>query len=170
MSVRDWAQVTSGAARLFWGGNDLGHTAGPVELKMTPRLREVRADCFGETMVDAVQIGLVIEVRARLAEWTLATVRLACPLGVAGAGAVAVGPVPGTRLRAAAAELAIHPAELDDATATHDMTFPLAAATGALAVAWQPGTERLFNVTFAILPDAAQEAGEELGSLHAPSE
>ncbi len=167
MTQRDLSNILAGPVKIKIGATDLGHTEGETRLTITPRLREQTADSLGETVVDLVQVGADVILEARVAEWTLAGLQLVFPLGLTGNYYLGLGRAPGARLRDEAQTLTLHPLELPDNDTSKDVTFWQAVAAGAVAVEFSNSGDRVFEVTFRILPDLSKPAGMQLGKIGA---
>lgn len=167
MTQRDLANILSGPAKITIGGVDIGHTEGESRLTMKPLFREQKADATGDSLVDLVQVGMDISLTTRVTEWTLAGLQLLFPLGLFGASYLGLGGADTTRLRSQAAQLIMHPLDLDAADTSRDVTFWKAVAASVVAVGFANDLDRVFEVTFRILPDPAQPAKMNFGKIGA---
>jgi hypothetical protein len=166
MPQRDLANVLAGPCQIVLGGVDLGHTEGETRLTVTPLVREQLVDSHGRGAVDLIHLGTDVRLEARLAEWTLATLEAIFPLGLAGTG-LGLGRPAGARLGALAQAMTLHPLEREAADTSHDLTFWKAVAAGASTVSFGNETDRVFAVTFRLLPDLSRDAGEQIGRIGA---
>lgn len=164
----DMSQLEMGACAVKVAGTDVGHTSGPVTLTVKPIWRPRRDEKYGESAVDYVLLGSRVEVTARFQEKTLANLKRALPHGLDGATYLGEGRTPGFKLSTAAAEVTLHPLELDGEDATKDVVLRRAAAYGPAEIAFQEGEERSFEVVFVGLVDGSQDDGELHARLNQP--
>jgi hypothetical protein len=167
MAQRDLANILAGPCSLTLDGVDLGHTEGETRLLLTPLLRERTVDAYGRTPVDFIHLGTDVRLETRLAEWTLATLEKLFPLGSSESGYLGIGTAPGASLRDAAKTLTLHPLELGAGDTSRDVTFWKAVAAGAVETTFSNETDRVFQVTFRILPDLTKDDGEWFGRIGA---
>lgn len=153
-----------GACRVTVDGTDVGRTLGPVRLRVGTLWRDRRSDRTGAVLVDRVAIGTEVRVVLRLAEKTLANVQRALPQAAEGSGYLSLGRSPGLKASTAAQSLRLHPEERSDTG--RDVLLHKAVATGAVEIAYGPGTGRAFEVEFTALLDTGKDDGDWLARLY----
>ncbi len=166
--MSDLSKVQAGPVTVSVGGEAIGHTEGGVKLKVEPVLREVKADSAGALVTDLVHLGTRCEVTMRIAEWVLDNLGLAVPSGTDSSTYLGLGRAPGLRLSTVAAQMTLHPAELDGADTDYDVVLWKAVAASAAEVGFNAEGDRVFEVTFIALPDPTKDDGELLGKIGSP--
>jgi hypothetical protein len=169
MAQRDLSNILSGPCRVTIDSTDVGHTVGAAELRIRPALRAVGSVASGGTPEDYVHLGETVELDLRVAEWTLANLQVLYPVSITDSAEtfLAFGSEPGTRLSAHAKEMVLHPLERGDEDTSRDLTFWKATSTAPVEVAFSNASDRVFSVTFSMLPDAGKSAGERIGRIGA---
>ena len=162
--MADLANVEMGACAVSVGGTDVGHTSGPVVLRIEPIWRPRREEKYGESAVDHVYLGSVVTVTARFEEKTLANLLRALPHGLDGGTYLGEGRTPGQRMGSLAAQLTLRPLEAADAS--RDVILHRAAARGPFQLEFQEGRERSFEVVFVGLVDTDKQDGELIARLN----
>jgi len=156
--------IELGPCRITVNDVDVGATLGPVRLTIGAIWRERRSDRYGATVTDRIAVGTQIRVRFRIAEKTRANLETALPQATAETDYVSLGRSPGFKASGAAVSLRLHPEERSDTG--RDVLLHKAVATGALELAYGPGTGRAFEVEFVALLDGDREDGDWLARLY----
>ena len=159
----DMSKVEMGACAVSLGGADVGHTSGPVLLRVRTLWRPRREEKYGESVVDQVCLGSRVTVTTRFDEKTLANLSRSMPAGEQEAGYLAVGRLPGMRMSTVAAELRLHP--LEESGTDKDIVLHSAAAYGPVEIRFEEEKERSFLVVFIGLIDTAQSNTELIARL-----
>ena len=160
MADRD--KITSGRARVTYGGVDLGYTVGPVVMHVESRVREVVGERHGLTATDVVHTGERWSVRCRLAEWGYANLTLVHPMGFPVAGGLYLGYSPGRRYAQTAQLLRIHPVRNGQDT-SGDLVIWRAVVISRGPVEFSDRDDRAFEVEFLALVDSTRAEGQRLG-------
>jgi len=162
--MADLGNVELGACAVSVDGTDVGHTSGPVVLRIEPIWRPVREEAHGETPVDHVYLGSAVTVTATFDEKTLANLKRALPYALDGGTYLGEGRAPGLRMGALATQVTLHPLEAADAS--RDIVLHRAVARGPFALAFEEGRERSFEVVFVGLADPTKPDGERIARLY----
>lgn len=166
MSVND--NIKIGTVQLIFKGVDLGHTKGGATLSHAPEYADLMADQWGTTPLDKALIGEVWTLKARLAEWQLAKLAQAFPMGaLAGAsnGRLTMGSNAGYRLSENAGQLVAHPRANAATDASDDVVFYNAAPFEQVEVDFTNEDQRIYEVTFIALVDLTKADGSWLGHI-----
>ncbi len=71
--------IPLGPCEVRFGGVNMGHTQGGVDVRITSHWKTVVVDDYGNTPVDDYERGMEIEVDAPLAQYDVANLRVALP-------------------------------------------------------------------------------------------
>lgn len=156
----DPQNIKLGTCKILYDGNDLGLTAGGVEVTVTTNTHETKVDQYGDTVVEEHVTGRTCMATAPLAETTLETLVSIMPGATlvtdkddATKRRVDVAVGTGVSLRGKAKELVLHPIALPESEKSEDFIIPLAGIAGALNFAYKIDQERIFNAEFKAYPD-----------------
>ncbi|CDT52556.1 conserved hypothetical protein [Vibrio coralliirubri] len=156
--------IKLGTCRVTYDGQDLGLTAGGVEVEVTTSTHETTVDQFGETVVKEILTGRNITVSVPMVETTienLVTIMPGATLVTDGSDPdkkkVEVGASVGADLLSSAKELVLHPIGLADTDKSEDLTIPLAATPGGMNFAYTLDQERVYQANFKGYPDLSKD-------------
>jgi hypothetical protein len=141
------------------GGVDMGGTHGNVKIGATFKKAEIKADQFGETVLDYRVSGHEFKIETVIAEtknkdrWK--TVFPNARRIVAGNGAVYFVSAIGDSDLTHALPLTLHPMSIDAANLDFDHTFFLAVAESASEVTFGPTEQQGLKIVWRILPDTS---------------
>lgn len=147
----DFATLEMGPCDATFKGTALGLTMGGVQVTFGTTVQPVKADQYGESVIDNVINGRTIKVTVPLAERDLTKLTAVFP------GSTLVGTTSkrleinaavGTSLRALAGALVLHPHDRPAADKTADLTVPLAMCAGAFTFTYESGKQRVYAVEF----------------------
>lgn len=167
MTQRNMSNILSGPCMLQLDSVDIGHTKGDIKLVIEPVLRKQSSDFFGTTPVDYVHIGEEITLHVNIAEWTSVNIENIFPFSVSSGGFINIGKAPGTKMSEITSELKLHPLELPTADTSKDIVFWKAAVAGKIEIPFAARKDRVFSVSFKIIPDLTKSAGEHIGKIGA---
>jgi hypothetical protein len=155
-----------GVCSVTWGGTDLGHTKGGVEVSYEPEYADVTVDAYGNTPVDKKLTGEKLTVKVPLAEETIANMRVAIPQSeFAGAAnkRVTLGHKAGQSAYADAQQLVLHP--IAEGTRIVDVVLYKAIAVGTVVLGHKIDDQRIIEVEFVALIDESKSDGNYLGLI-----
>jgi len=162
----DITNVIVGECTVTFGGTDLGHTKGGVEVAYAPIFKDVTVDKYGETIVEQYLIGEKLTAKVPLAEYTIANLRRAMPQTTFAGAAntrVTVGAAAGKKSTDDAAVLVLHPR--NEGTRRHDIVFYKAIVAGEVTLPHKVDEEKVVEVTFLALLDETRSDGNYLGLI-----
>ena len=169
--MADVTKVALGVCTGTFGGVDLGHTSGGVELTYEPVWHDVTVDLYGESKVDKRLMGEHVTVKVPLVEYTVANLKLAMPAGtvVSGSGKsrIDVGRGAGLKASSEADELVLTP--VDAVGAEHTVTVHKAVAGNQITLSHVNDAARVIEVEFEGLIDETQGLGAMLFSIGDPT-
>lgn len=164
--MADITNVKVGVCSLTFNGVDLGHTKGGVEVSYEPIYHDVSVDKFGETIVEKYLMGEKITVKAPLAEFTIANLKVAMPSGTFAGAAnarITLGKSAGAKATASAAQLVCHPINMG--TRANDIVLHKAYVGSTIDLAMKVDEEKIIEVTFEALLDETKTDGNYLGLI-----
>lgn len=147
----DFSTLEMGPCDVTFKGTDLGLTQGGVQVTFGTTVQPVKADQYGESVIDNVINGRTIKVTVPMAERDLTKLAAVFP------GSTLIGTTSkrleidaavGTSLRALAGALVLHPHDRPSADKTADLTVPLAMCAGAFTFSYESGKQRVYSVEF----------------------
>jgi hypothetical protein len=147
----DFSTLEMGPCDATFKGTDLGLTQGGVQVQFGTTTKPVKADQYGESVIDNVIDGRTIKVTVPMAERDLTKLVAVFP------GSTLVGTTTkrleinaavGTSLRALAGELVLHPHDRPSTDKSADLTVPLAMCAGSLNFTYESGKQRVYAVEF----------------------
>lgn len=161
--MADTTNVKLGVCSVSFGGTDLGHTKGGVEVTYSPEFYDMTVDKYGNTPYDAALIGEMLSAKVPLAEFTVANLGVAMPAATETASKVTVGKNAGFRLETVAAELVLHPIANEASDLSEDVVFYKAVVKSEVLLPYKTEEERIIEVTFNALLDESKSDGNYLG-------
>lgn len=162
----DVTNVQVGACSVTFGGIDLGHTKEGVEVSYEPEYSDVSVDKYGNTIVEKYLLGEKLTAKMKLAEYTIANLRVAMPqTEFAGSGnsRVTMGAAAGKKAKTDSAQLVLHP--LIEGTKRHDIVIYKAYVSSAVVLPHKVDEPKLVEVTFEALLDETKSDGNYLGMI-----
>lgn len=162
----DITNVQVGVCSITFGGTDLGHTKGGVEVSYEPTQKDVTVDKYGETVVEQYLIGEKLTVKVPLAEYTIANLRRAMPQSTFAGAAnsrITLGAAAGKKASDDALQLVLHP--INEGTRRHDIVLYKAIAVDQVVLPHKIDEEKVFEVTFMALLDETRSDGNYLGMI-----
>ncbi|MEW6661966.1 MAG: hypothetical protein ACOY9Y_09725 [Bacillota bacterium] len=158
--------IKLGPCKLTYGtGQDalvIDKTIGGVTLSITPVLKAIQLDQFGESDYDDRIVGWKVCVTAPMAETDFDSIKSALTYlqEVSGAAkAKLVDRKLGTSMRGLAKQLTLHPLENPDADVSDDVTLFLAAPVNQVTLGYGFENERVLRVEFKAYPKAGADPG-----------
>lgn len=146
--------------KVLFDSIDLGGTLENVTVSVETNLAEIKADQFGETILDRVVNGQTIKITTSLAEikfkdnWKVAFPHF--NLVTSGPNKqIYIDSRVGSHQLSDAKELKLHPLSLADADKSGDYMFYKAVATGASELVYGPGEQVKMKVEWLIFPDTS---------------
>lgn len=162
----DVTNVQVGVCTVSFGGTDLGHTKGGVEVSYEPVLHDVAVDKYGETPVEQYLVGEKLTVKVPLAEYTIANLRRAMPQATFAGAAnsrITLGAAAGKKSTDDALQLVLHP--INEGTRRHDIVLYKAIVSGQVVLPHKVDEEKVVEVTFMALLDETKSDGNYLGLI-----
>lgn len=164
--MADITNVQLGPCQVTFNGVDLGHTKGGVEVTYEPEHQDISVDAYGNTVVQKVLKGEKLMAKMKLAEYTIANLRVAMPqTEFAGAAnkRITIGHKAGQLATADAAQLVLHPQA--EGTRRHDVVLYKAYAASVVVLPHNNDEEKLIEVEFHALLDESKSDGNYLGLI-----
>lgn len=158
--------VKIGRCDVSYNGVDLGHTLDGVEVSYEPEYKDVSVDKYGSTIVNKYIIGEKLTAKVKLAEFTIANLKIAMPQGsFAGAAntRLLLGHSAGVKATDTAAQLVLHPS--NEGTRIHDIVIYKAYVGSAVVIPMKNDEEKMVEVTFEALIDETKSDGNYLGMI-----
>jgi hypothetical protein len=153
--------VKLGPCDLIVDGVNVGHTKEGSELNYEPEFHDVTVDKYGNTIAEKVLVGEMVSVKVKIAESTLANLKVAMPLGaIVSAKRITFGSDAGVRMGASAKAVVLHPQ--GETTNAADVVLYKAISSEPIAVPYKIDEERAFEVTFTALIDETKSNGNRL--------
>lgn len=169
----DLSNIQIGRQIMTYGSTDLGHTDGGCEFTYEPEYTDIVVDAFGNTVADKVLLGEAVKVKVPLAEPTLDRLKMAIPtgtlVGTTGSQKLTIGSAPGKKLSDMAQELKLHPAWLETADASFDITLYKAVIISEVSLPYKKDEKTVYEVEFLALIDETKEDGDYLACIGDPS-
>lgn len=164
--MSDITNVQVGVCSVSFGGTDLGHTKGGVEVSYEPVYKDVMVDKFGETIVEQYLVGEKLTAKVPLAEYTIANLRRAMPQTTFAGSAnsrITVGAAAGKKSTDDALQLVLHP--VIEGTRRHDIVFYKAIVASSVVLPHKMDEEKIVEVEFTALLDETRSDGNYLGLI-----
>lgn len=164
--MADITNVELGVCSVSFNGVDLGHTKGGVVVAYEPSFKDVSVDKYGETIVEKYLLGEKMTVKAPLAEFTLANLKVAMPHGAkAGAGdaRLTLGSNAGKVASTEAKQLVLHPISMG--TRANDIVIHKAFVASTIELNHAIDEEKIIEVTFEAMIDESKSDGNYLGFI-----
>lgn len=149
----DFQTLEMGPCTAEFKTTDLGLTQGGVQVAFATTVQPVKADQYGESIIDNVINGRTIKVTVPMAERDLDKLAAVFPgsslVGTAPAAKkLIINSAVGTSLRALAGALVLHPYDREATDKTADLTVPLAMCSGEMTFSYESGKQRVYSVVF----------------------
>lgn len=164
--MADITKVKVGVCSISYGGLDLGHTKGGVEVTYEPTHMDVSVDKYGETPVEQFLTGEKFTAKVPLAEFTIANLRNAIPQSTFAGAAnsrITIGATAGQSARADAAQLVLHP--ISEGTRAFDVVMYKAYVSSTVQLNHKIDEVKVIEVTFMALLDETKSDGNYLGMI-----
>lgn len=169
--MADIKNVHIGVQKIYFDGEDLGHTDGGCEFAYEPEYTDIVVDLYGNTAVDKALTGEVVRVTVPLAELTLEKLKAAIPTAKivedasTGKKKLTIGSTAGKRLSEHAKELILHPSWLPESDKSLDIKLHKAVITSEVALPFRKDEQTVYEVEFTALIDESQEDGSLLAVI-----
>jgi hypothetical protein len=157
--------VKLGVCSAVFNDVDLGHTQGGVTVTYTPAYQVVKADKYGDTVVEKTLLGESLKAKVPLAETTLANLQVAIPEGTTDGSKVTIGSTVGDSLSDNAHQLVLHPIANAADNLDDDVVLHKAVVSNEIAIGFNNDGEKIFEVEFEALLDETKSDGNYLGFI-----
>ena len=162
--MADAANIEMGPCSITVGATDVGNTVGRTLVTIHPLWRPRTDERYGPSVVEKIYLGVEVSISTKIAEKTLANLKLALPFALDGGAYLGMGRTPGMKLSSLAQQVTLHPLERSDTSA--DIVIHKAAVGGPVGLPFEEGEERTFVVEFSGLVDESKSDGELLGRIY----
>jgi hypothetical protein len=158
----DRTKIKLGPQEVWFGGTNLGFTAGGVEIIYTPTYREIMVDQLG-TLVDVRLTKEDIEAKFTMSEMTRDKLLIAMPGASAASGAASAAGLNGGRIpgysvaQNASGLLLLHPVGVASGDKTYDWTIFMAVNVGPINIPMKADEEQPVPMHFKGIADPARE-------------
>lgn len=159
--------IKTGPCELLWDSVSLGYTEGDVTFNDGLETRERMAAHYGENVIDLIGLGQKPTVTVRLAEPTLANLRVWMPEAVVETNTLHFGKKPGWKASQYAKALILRP--LKATGTTEDICLHKAVVQKRAEVGLNSEDDRVYEVTFLGLVDESKADGKLLGYMNIPT-
>jgi hypothetical protein len=148
------ANISISPVRLSYDGVDLGAVEGDVTVTIEKPNAEIKVAQYGDSIIDLVNKGSIIKVKARLLEVSPNTMKHLFPAAFkVGSTGVYFASNVGYKLSQYAKPLVIHPLDKDDADLTKDIRLFSAISMSPGEIPYSPETITGFEIEWLALPD-----------------
>lgn len=171
MAGQDATKIDLGPCVIEVDGTDIGFSEGDVIARFTPGVVPVVVAQHGQTPLDYVSIGDLLEAEVNLAQHDLAVLAEVMPLGAVEASSyTGFGRAPGKDLSDEAQMWEFIPIKDGTKDETRRIMIHKGVATVGPEVTFSAGGEkRTFPVTVSALADLTKATGDRLGRIYAPA-
>lgn len=162
------SNVRIGAARVTWGGVDLGHTRDGAEFTFTREFEDLLVDQYASP-VEMALTSQDLRIKVYLAEPSVSSLHVASPEGdyaVDDEGErLGLGTDAGATLRQYAKQLVLHPLKNALADDGEDVVVYKAVSVEEVPLNYKIDEQRIVEVTFRALIDETYGNGRRLGHI-----
>lgn len=156
--------VKLGVCKVYFGGVDLGHTIGGVEVTYSPEYHETKVDEFAGT-AERWLVGEKLSAKVPLAENTLTTIKNAITHSTDQTDHVQIGSNAGKRSSTLAKLLVLHPVANADNDYSDDVGIYKAHVSNEITIAYKNDGEQIVEAMFDGLVDEGRSDGNLLGVI-----
>jgi len=148
------SNISISPVRISYDGVDLGAVEGDVSVSIEKPNAEIKVAQYGDTMIDLVNKGVIVKVKARLLEISATNLKHVFPAAfkVGSTGLYSASNV-GYKLSAYAKPLIIHPLDRADADLSRDIKLYKAVSMSPAEIPYGPETISGFEIEWLALPD-----------------
>ncbi len=155
------SNIETGPCSVTIGSTDVGHTQGGVRFRIEPKFRERLVDMYGQNAIDDVHMGDAVSATFKVAEKTLANLKVVLPLGKTnGTTCVGVGKTPGTLASSITGTITFHPLEVTGTA--QDIVIQKGYANSPIEIPYGFEEDRAFEVTIKGLLDTTKSSGIQM--------
>jgi len=163
--MADMTNVKLGVCSVTFGGTDLGHTKGGVEVVYTPEYHDTTVDKYGNTVARKTLIGEKLVARVPLAESQLSNIAVAIPGSTNDSDMQTIGRGAGYDLDGSDAELVLHPTANTSGDRTEDVILYKAVVSNEISLKFMVDDEKVIEVEFEAIIDESKDDGSYLGLI-----
>lgn len=158
--------VKLGVCTVVFGGTDLGHTIGGVEVTYSPEYHETKVDKYN-AVSERWLVGEKWSAKVPLAENTIANIGVAIPHATIAAPNryATMGKTAGQRTSTLAQKLVLHPIGLASSDHSGDVILYKAHVNSELTIAYKNDGEQILEVVFEAIVDETKNDGAYLGMV-----
>lgn len=156
--------VKLGVCKVYFGGVDLGHTIGGVEVTYSPEYHETKVDEYAG-VAERWLVGEKLSAKVPLAENTLQTIKNAITHSTDNTDHVTIGSKAGKRSSTLAKLLVLHPVANADNNPDDDVGIYKAHVSNEITIAYKNDGEQIIEAVFDGLVDGNRTDGNLLGSI-----
>ena len=156
--------VKLGVCKVYFGGVDLGHTIGGVEVKYAPEYHTTKVDEFAGD-AERWLVGEKLSAKVPLAENVLAVVKNAITHSTDNTDHITIGSKAGKRSSTLAELLVLHPIANDASDYSDDVGIYKATVENEITIAYKNDGESIIEAMFSGLVDENRTDGNLLGMI-----
>lgn len=156
--------VKLGVCKVYFGGVDMGHTIGGVEVMYSPEYHETKVDEFAG-VAERWLVGEGMSAKVPLAENVLSVIKEAITHNTDNTDHITIGSNAGKRSSTLAKLLVLHPIANDDADYSDDVGIYKAHVTNEITIAYKNDGEQIIEAVFSGLVDENRDDGNLLGMI-----
>lgn len=148
------ANISVSPVRISYDGIDLGAVEGDVTVSIEKPNAEIKVAQYGDSVIDLVNKGTLIKIKARLMEVTAANLKHLFPAAFkVGSSGMYFASNVGYKLSAYAKPLIIHPLDRADADLSRDIKLYKAVSMSPAEIPYGPEVVTGFEIEWMALPD-----------------
>lgn len=156
--------VKLGVCKVYFGGVDLGHTIGGVEVTYAPEYHETKVDQYAG-ISERWLVGEKLSAKVPLAENTLTTIKNAITHSTDNTDHVTIGSEAGKRSSTFAKLLVLHPVANEASDYSDDVGIYKAHVNNEITVGYKNDGEQIIEAVFDGLVDENRTDGNLLGMI-----
>lgn len=156
--------VKLGTCKVYFGGTDLGHTIGGVEVTYTPEYHETKVDEFAGP-AERWLVGEKMSAKVPLAENVLSVIKEAITHATDNSDHITVGSKAGKRSSTYAKLLVLHPVANEASDYSDDVGIYKAHVANEITIGYKNDGEQIIEAMFEGLVDENREDGNLLGMI-----
>lgn len=156
--------VKLGVCKVYFGGVDMGHTIGGVEVTYAPEYHETKVDEFAG-VAERWLVGEKLSAKVPLAENVLATIKEAITHSTDQTDHITLGSTAGKRSSTLAKLLVLHPVANESSDYSDDVGIYKAHVANEITIAYKNDGEQIIEAVFDGLVDENRDDGNLLGMI-----
>lgn len=162
--MSDVLNVKLGVCKVYFGGQDMGHTIGGCEVNYSPEYHETKVDQFAG-VAERWLVGEMLSAKVPLAENVLATLKEVITHNTDNTDHITLGSEAGKRSSTYAKLLVLHPIVNDASDYSDDVGIYKAHVANEINIGYKNDGEQIIEAEFKGLIDENRTDGNLLGMI-----